>query len=526
MYQLKGPRQNNSIYSQLVRKLELSSAMEKVMGRRTILCYAYFLALCAFPINLIAFADDDALASRVCHGLEQQFRDTLYTKNETLYEPLRMKNWVETAWGWPTCILRPSSTRELKIALSSLVNSNQNFAIRSGGHSPHHNFANIDGGVLIDMSGFNHITYDSDNQVVVVGPGLTWGMTYEYLEKYGVVAVGGRVLDVGVGGLVLGGGLSWHTDLYGLACDNVVNFQVLLANGSLVNANARSNSDLFWALKGGGNNFGIITELTLMTYPLEQVWGGIRTYTIDQFPEVVKAYFQYQSTPEKDPYANLHVLVSPTNSTIGVLVSMVYLKPVKEPPSFAPFYPIDTTSDSTAIKSFTEYLAEYGIPEVRRFDWFTTTFSVNEDLFTNIGEIILSSDVVEEVKAEIAGFIGITLQPISTSAVEAGELRGGNALGLKAINQTWLATALSWWWPWDDRTVHTDGQAIVGEFVSASEAADVSLPYLFMNDASWDQKVIESYGEVNVKKLKEVQRRYDPDHVFQRLVVGGFKLPA
>ncbi|KAI0468866.1 hypothetical protein F4859DRAFT_188580 [Xylaria cf. heliscus] len=181
-----------------------------------------------------------------------------------------------------------------------------------------------------------------------------------------------------------------------------------------------------------------------MTCPLRQVWGGIRTYAIDQFPEIVKAYFQYQSSPAKDPYANLRVLVSPTNSIIGALVSMVYLKPVKEPPSFAPFYLINATSDSTAIKSFTEYIAEYWILEVRRFDWFTTSFVANEGLLTNISDIILSSDVIEEVKAETTGFMGMTLQPILTSAAEAGKLRGGNALGLRAVNQTWLATALSW----------------------------------------------------------------------------------
>lgn len=82
------------------------------------------------------------------------------------------------------------------------------------------------------------------------------GDVYGTLDPFNLTAVGGRILGIGVGGSILGSGLSYLTDLYGLACDNVVNFEVVLADGSLVNANNTSNTDLFWALKGGINNFG------------------------------------------------------------------------------------------------------------------------------------------------------------------------------------------------------------------------------------------------------------------------------
>lgn len=85
-----------------------------------------------------------------------------------------------------------------------MVNSNVSFAVRSGGHEPHRGFANIDNGVLVDMSNFTRLDYDADRNVAVVGPGLTWGDVYTQLAAYGVVVVGGRVLDVGVGGLILG----------------------------------------------------------------------------------------------------------------------------------------------------------------------------------------------------------------------------------------------------------------------------------------------------------------------------------
>jgi FAD/FMN-containing dehydrogenase len=100
------------------------------------------------------------------------------------------------------------------------------FAIRSGGHSPSPFAANTDDGVLIDTSLLSIKEYNAKDQTVKIGTGLKWGDVYSYLDQYQVTVVGGRVLDVGVGGLILGSGLSYLSDLYGMACDNVVNFEV------------------------------------------------------------------------------------------------------------------------------------------------------------------------------------------------------------------------------------------------------------------------------------------------------------
>jgi FAD/FMN-containing dehydrogenase len=97
------------------------------------------------------------------------------------------------------------SIEEIQTALPLLVSSNVSFAIRSGGHSPHHGFANIDNGVLIDMSRLSAIKYEAEKSTVTVGVGLKWGDLYTYLEQYHVTVVGGRIMDVGVGGLNLGG---------------------------------------------------------------------------------------------------------------------------------------------------------------------------------------------------------------------------------------------------------------------------------------------------------------------------------
>ena len=111
----------------------------------------------------------------------------------------------QTTWMKPACIIQPQNAQELQKAVLTLTTSNVNFAIRSGGHSPSPRAANINNGVLIDMSQFDQVTYDVANCLATIGAGQTWGSVYNTLDQYNVTVVGGRVLDVGVGGLILGG---------------------------------------------------------------------------------------------------------------------------------------------------------------------------------------------------------------------------------------------------------------------------------------------------------------------------------
>ncbi|KAF2647653.1 putative FAD-binding oxidoreductase [Lophiostoma macrostomum CBS 122681] len=462
--------------------------------------------------------------TEACQQLKQIYGASTSTPGDPDYENLRTHHWVQSAWAVPACIVQPSTLTHLQNIVMYLRKSNLTFAIRSGGHSPHHGWANIDNSVLIDLAAFNQFEYNVETNLTTVGAGMTWGEVYKRLEVYQSVVVGGRVLGVGVGGLTLGGGLSWLTQLYGLVCDNVVNFQVVLANGSTLNANAAQNPDLWWALKGGSNIFGIVTEVTLKTYPMGQVWGGVRTYSLTQFHNVVKAYYEFQSSPDKSPYANLIVLISPTNSTIGILVSMVYLKPEQGPKAFAAFDSLNASFDSTGIKNFTDYMAEYVVPDILRVDWHATSFAMNESLYSEIVEVVMSSPSLGTIKNTTAGFLAVVLQPVSASVARTGLEYQGNALGIPAVDQTWLAVVTGWWSKNDDARMHNAGDRIVDAISTTSQSRGKHIPYIFMNDASWDQDVLASYGGENVRRLKRVRRTYDPENVLQKLVPGGFKL--
>ncbi|PYH43915.1 FAD-binding oxidoreductase [Aspergillus saccharolyticus JOP 1030-1] len=479
---------------------------------------------------------------RVCQELAQGNSSAAILPSSSRYSALSDENWSATAWAKPSCIVQPRQIADLQAIVRLVTRDQVPFAIRSGGHMPSPLGANINRGVLIDMSGFNSFLYNSTSTLATVGMGQTWLTVYEGLEVYNRTAVGGRVPEVGVGGLLLGSGLSYLSDLYGLACDNVVDFEIVLANGSAVHANARDHADLFWALKGGANNFGIVTTATIQTYPMGPVWGGIKWYSSEQLPAVMEALYEYQTAPNKDPYANLMVEAVPLNSTGGVILNLVYLKPEPAPAAFAPFAALPTVLDTTQIQSFLTFMSGAVLPDLPRWDWHATSFTPSRRLYSQLADLFLSprttnasdsdrgsgrTGPLAQLNPVLGRTLSVGLQPISASAVLAGTAPGrgaGNALGLQPVNQTWLVLDIGWELAADDARVHRATAGVRAEIEALAQQERSDLEYIFMNDASWDQEVIAHYGEANVRRLREVQRRYDPDLVFQRLVPGGFKL--
>ncbi|PWW76988.1 FAD-binding domain-containing protein [Tuber magnatum] len=169
------------------------------------------------------------------------------------------------------------------------------FAVRSGGHSPNPGWSNIDKGAPVELSRINEITYGPASTNVVIGTGNRLGAVYATLEVFGRTAVGARVSPVGVGGFLLGGGLSHISNEYRFGCDNVVQYEAVLANSTrtIVNANTNSRSELFWALKPAHTT--VITLFTLKTIPISKIWGGVITYNATQAIAVMDAIHTYHT---------------------------------------------------------------------------------------------------------------------------------------------------------------------------------------------------------------------------------------
>jgi hypothetical protein len=122
------------------------------------------------------------------------------------------------------------------------------------------------------------------------------------------------------------------------------------------------------------------------------------------------------------------------------------------------------------------------------------------------------------------GTLVLGFQPISSSLVQAGRDRGGNVLGHDKVNQTWLVLDIGWWREEDDATAHNATCALLQKIEKVTRASNSYIRYIFMNDASWDQAVLDQYGSNNVEYMRQVREKYDPLYTFHDLVNGGFKL--
>ncbi|KAF2875853.1 hypothetical protein BDV95DRAFT_283707 [Massariosphaeria phaeospora] len=208
----------------------------------------------------------------------------------------------------PSAVARPTSVNDVAQLVQQLSTSTSQVAVRGGGCTPWKGAANIDGGITIDMRGINGVHLSDDDKIVSIGAGADWGTVYKAISSKGLGVAGGRVCRVGVTGLTLGGGFSFFTSRYGFVCDTVFNFEVVLASGEVVNANNTTNADLFRALKGGGNNFGIVTQVDLQTFPQGDFWGGMTVHPPTESAELLKALYDFATLQITDEYA--HIMVS------------------------------------------------------------------------------------------------------------------------------------------------------------------------------------------------------------------------
>jgi FAD/FMN-containing dehydrogenase len=193
----------------------------------------------------------------------------------------------------PALIVRCRETADAAIAVNFARENGLEVAVRSGGHSVA-GFGVSDGGMVIDLGGMKKINIDPIAKTARAGGGVLWGAFDAATQEHGLHTPGGRVTTTGIGGFTTGGGYGWTSSKYGLTCDNLLSAEVVLADGSVVTASERENEDLLWGIRGGGGNFGIVTEFELRLHRLGPiVLAGLALWALDRAPDVLPAWRDY-----------------------------------------------------------------------------------------------------------------------------------------------------------------------------------------------------------------------------------------
>lgn len=188
---------------------------------------------------------------------------------------------VFTGVGTPAHVVRPRDADEVAAAIAEATGAGLPVSVRSGGHSVAGHSTNA-GGVVVDLRHLDAVeVLDPDHRIVRVGGGATWANVAAALAPYGWSLTAGDTTSVGVGGLTLGGGIGWMVRRFGLTVDNLVGARVVTADGRLVTASEDENPDLFWALRGGGGNFGVVVDFDFAVHDTARVHFGTISYPLD-----------------------------------------------------------------------------------------------------------------------------------------------------------------------------------------------------------------------------------------------------
>lgn len=435
------------------------------------------------------------------------------------------------------------------------------------------NAANInDTGVLLSSSGLTQLRLSDDQSTIKVGAGNTWGDVYQYLAMYELTVVGGRsgkynvtlsflivrtdnwsLGSVGVSGFLLGGGISFLGNQYGWASANVIQFDVrmqasfilsfadclvmnqcVLANGTIISATADEYFDLFWALRGGGNSFAIVTAFHLKTYSLPVVTVGETAYG----PNVSTQFLDYVYDFAVNGSGDAKAAIEPRAQFIQGTGAPSYFNIM--------FYDGDNTAP-TALVNFTEVLSPINSTfEVRpsmynytqgadaersALDGLRACFNVVSIKADRKALQIVHDIFLEAAQSELASVTdlvaSIAFIPITKDYLTASTVNGGDPMEVDPSEAPylWIEETLLW--------SNTANDTSIVNFLAAfntnvsnqlDSLGDVTSSFLYLNYAGENQLVFEGYPVDNVHRMQSIRDNYDPEMVFTKLMPGGWKV--
>ena len=268
--------------------------------------------------------------------------DPRYDEARTLYNAMIDKR--------PSLIVRCQNEADVIAAVNFARHNDLPLAIRGGGHNGA-GLALVDNGLVIDLSSMKDIHIDPEARTVRVQAGCTWGEVDSATHGYGLAVPSGIISTTGVAGLTLGGGHGYLTRKYGLTIDNLLAVDMVLADGRLVTASTDENEDLFWAVRGGGGNFGVVTSFAFQAHPVATVYGGPIIWPIDQADEIMRWYRDFIADAPEDLYGWFGFHRVPTGSPLpeplhghhGCVIVWCYTGPLEKADEvFAPIRRLGT----------------------------------------------------------------------------------------------------------------------------------------------------------------------------------------
>jgi hypothetical protein len=228
----------------------------------------------------------------------------------------------------PLAVVRPVDASDVVRCIEFVRRYDLPLSVRAGGHSVAGHGVR-DEAVMLDLSGMKAVQVDPETRTARAEPGLTLGEFDRATQRFGLATTLGVVSVTGIAGLTLGGGLGWLNGCYGLACDNLISADVVTADGQMLRASAQQNEDLFWAIRGGGGNFGVVSSFEYQLHPVDDVLAGGLSYPLSMAPHVLRFYDDFVKAAPDELSTAVSLALTPTGEPTVTIV-VCYCGPIDE----------------------------------------------------------------------------------------------------------------------------------------------------------------------------------------------------
>jgi FAD/FMN-containing dehydrogenase len=444
--------------------------------------------------------DSSTIDQAAVADLRTRLRGALLTPTDEGYDAAR-RIWNAMIDRRPGVIAQCTSREDVQAAVAFAREHDLIISIRGGGH----NIAGLalcDGGMTIDLSPMKDMRVDTDARTVRAQPGLTWGEFDRETQRFGLATTGGAVSTTGIAGLTLGGGVGWLMGRCGYSVDNLRSAEVVLHDGRPITASDTDHPDLFWALRGGGGNFGIVTSLEYRLHALGPVWAGLVAHPITRLTSMLRFYREFVADAPDELTVHAAVMTLPTGDRVAAMVAVWSGDPVEGERRVAPlraFGPpiIDTVQPIpyVAAQSMLDGAVPYG-----RHNYWKSSFLRTLDA--------AAAATVEAHAARITSPYSLCL----IEHVHGAPTRvpaDATAFGIR--DEHFHFVAIASWDGADDRTPHVQWAR---EFWTAMQPWSAHRVYMNILGADEGDRIAEAYGS-NYARLAEVKRKFDPLNVFR-----------
>ncbi len=407
----------------------------------------------------------------------------------------------------PAAIAQCESAEDVRAALAFARENGLEVAVRGGGHSVA-GACLADGGLTIDLRRMNAVSVDPGARTATVSGGAAWGDFDGACQPHGLVATGGRVSTTGVAGLALGGGSGWIERKFGLACDNLLSVELIAADGRTVSASEDENPELFWALHGGGGNFGIATELTFRLHPMPAFTAALLFWPPSAGPELTRAYRDLAASAPDEVGGGLIYLTAPPeefvpehlHNQLAAAVLVTYTGPeVEAREAMAPLLALEPEGEMIAEMPYATLQSMLDDPPGYRNYW--SAEYLNE----------LPDAAIDAFCARAEGII--IPSPTQHIIFPWGGAVAADASGspLATRESPWVVHPLTMWEdPADDERAIQWTRDVCADVKPYATGAT----YLNFVGDEGEERIVSGYGRENYERLAAVKAEYDPDDVF------------